>query len=137
MEPWQISIPNASDRPQVTTGVKVENKEGKKNEIFETQSFSVSSKKTRTDTVPVEFVTEASAKPSHPDSKYLGQVYSVPKVDQWSDFDDQEWLFDRNVSPKRKSVVQSSEVEDTPQVWAGALRIESADVFALPYVIPY
>ncbi|KAK8470770.1 hypothetical protein PHAVU_003G050800 [Phaseolus vulgaris] len=137
LEPWQISIPNASDRPQVTTGVKVENKEGKKNEIFETQSFSVSSKKTRTDTVPVEFVTEASAKPSHPDSKYLGQVYSVPKVDQWSDFDDQEWLFDRNVSPKRKSVVQSSEVEDTPQVWAGALRIESADVFALPYVIPY
>jgi len=137
LEPWEISIPNASDRPKVATSVKVENKEGKKNENFETQSFSASSNKIRNDVVPIEFVTEASAKPSHPDSKYLGQVYSVPKVDQWSDFDDQEWLSDSNVSRKRKSVVQSSEVGDTPQVWAEALRIESADVFALPYVIPY
>ncbi|QCD83330.1 myb-like protein X [Vigna unguiculata] len=137
LEPRHISVPNASDRPQVATGVKVENKEGMKNEIFETQSFSASSNKTRTDIVPVDFVTEASAKPSHPDSKYLGQVYSVPKVDQWSDFGDQEWLFDSNILPERKSVVQSSEVGDTPQVWAEALRIESADVFALPYVIPY
>ncbi|CAJ1939076.1 unnamed protein product [Sphenostylis stenocarpa] len=131
------SMPNASDRPRVATSVKVENKECKKNGIIETQPFSASSNKTRTAIVPVDFITEASAKPSHPDSKYLGQVYSVPKVDQWSDFDDQKWLFDSVVSPERKSVVQSSEVGDTPQVWAEALHIESADVFALPYVIPY
>ena len=49
-----------------------------------------------------------------------------------------EWLFDTNVSQERKSVVKSSiEVGETPQVWAEALRIEPADVFALPYVIPY
>ncbi|KAH1236745.1 hypothetical protein GmHk_08G021880 [Glycine max] len=137
-EPCQVSIPNASDRPREATSVKVEKKESKINGIIESKPFAASSIKTPTATVPATLVTEASAKPPHPDTKYLGQVYSVPKVEQWSDFDDQEWLFDTNVSQERKSVVKSSiEVGETPQVWAEALRIEPADVFALPYVIPY
>lgn len=137
LEPCQVSIPNASDRPREATSVKVEKKESKMNGIIESQPFAASSNKTQTANVSADLVTEASAKPPHPDTKYLGQVYSVPKVEQWSDFDDQEWLFGSNVSQERKSVVKSSEVGETPQVWAEALHIEPADVFALPYVIPY
>ncbi|KAG5040929.1 hypothetical protein JHK82_013038 [Glycine max] len=137
LEPCQVSIPNASDRPREATSVKVEKKESKMNGIIESQPFAASSNKTQTANVSADLVTEASAKPLHPDTKYLGQVYSVPKVEQWSDFDDQEWLFGSNVSQERKSVVKSSEVWETPQVWAEALHIEPADVFALPYVIPY
>lgn len=61
----------------------------------------------------------------------------MPKVDEWSDFDDQEWLFGSSHSQERKPVVKSSEVGDTLQVWAEAVHIEPADIFALPYVIPY
>lgn len=137
LEHCQIPIPNASDRPQVATGVKVENKERKINGIIETKPNAASSNKTHTAMKPADLVTETSAKPPHPDTKYLSRVYSVPKVEQWSEFDDQDWLFGSNVSQERKSVVESSEVGETPQVWAEALHIESADVFALPYVIPY
>ncbi|KAK7400079.1 hypothetical protein VNO78_11279 [Psophocarpus tetragonolobus] len=134
LEPCQISIPNASDRPRVVTGAKVEKKESKINGIIESQPFAVSSNKTHTATVLADLLTEASAKPPHPDTKYLGQVYSVPKVEQCSDFNDQEWLFGNDASQEKKSVVKSSEVGETPQVWAEALHIEPADVFALPYV---
>ncbi|RDX74919.1 hypothetical protein CR513_45267, partial [Mucuna pruriens] len=137
LEPCQIPIPNASDRSRVAPSVKVENKECKINGIIETKPLAASSNKTHTATVPADLLSEVSAKPPHPDTKYLGQVYSVPKVEPWSDFHDQEWLFGSNDSQERKSVVESSEVGETPQVWAEALHIEPADVFALPYVIPY
>ncbi|XP_020207780.2 myb-like protein X, partial [Cajanus cajan] len=137
LEPCQISIPNASVRSGVAAGVKVEKKECKINGFIEAQPFAASSNKIHTATVPADLVTESSAKPPHPDTKYLSQVYSVPKVQHWSDFDDQEWLFGSNVSQEQKSVLKSSEVGETPQVWAEALHIEPADVFALPYVIPY
>ncbi|KAL2343367.1 hypothetical protein Fmac_004652 [Flemingia macrophylla] len=137
LETCQISIPNASHRPGVAASVKVENKECKINGFVEAQPFAASSNKTHTATVPALLVNESSAKPPHPDTKYLSQVYSVPKVEHWSDFDDHEWLFGSNVSHERKSVFGSSEVGETPQVWAEALHIEQADVFALPYVIPY
>ncbi|KAI8538110.1 hypothetical protein RHMOL_Rhmol09G0076900 [Rhododendron molle] len=84
---------------------------------------------------PADQILEASKKPPHPDSKYLDQVLSVPKLKEWSDFDDQEWLFSsRNGRSSEKPDAGSSEI---PRVWAEALRIESADVCALPYVIPY
>ena len=31
----------------------------------------------------------------------------------------------------------SSGGDETPQVWAEALQVDSADIYALPYVIPY
>ncbi|KAL9325201.1 hypothetical protein ACSQ67_005846 [Phaseolus vulgaris] len=135
LEPHQISTPESSYRSQEDNCVKVENKECKINGISETKPFSASSKKTHTAIVSTDLLTEACLKAPHPDTKYLDQVYSVPKVDHWSDFDE-EWLFGGNL-PERKSMVKSSEVGDTPQVWAEALHIEQADVFALPYVIPY
>ncbi|CAL5203622.1 unnamed protein product [Lathyrus oleraceus] len=97
----------------------------------------VSLNKIPTATLPADPVTKVSTKPPHPDTKYISQVYSVPKANEWSDFVDQEWLFDNNRSQEQKPVVKSSEVADTLQVWAEAVHIEPADVFALPYVIPY
>ncbi|KAK9944730.1 hypothetical protein M0R45_010283 [Rubus argutus] len=81
---------------------------------------------------------EASAKPPHPDSKYLSQILTIPKMgDRSDDFDDQEWLFSSIGLGSKKAKVGSPGVESTPQVWAEAMQIESVDVFALPYVIPY
>ncbi|XP_027346918.1 glutamic acid-rich protein-like [Abrus precatorius] len=136
LEPCQISITNASDTSGVATSVKIENEECKINGIIEAQPSAFSSNKTHSATVPADPITETSAKPPHPDNKYLSQVYSVPKVEQWSVLDDQEWLFGRSVSQDRK-LAESSEHGETLQVWAEALHIEPADVFALPYVIPY
>ncbi|XP_027919211.1 myb-like protein X [Vigna unguiculata] len=130
-----ISTPDSSYRPQEDNCVKVENKECKINGVIEAKPFSASSKKTHTAIVSTDLLTEAHLKPPHPDTKYLDQLYSVPKVDHWTDFDE-EWLFGGNL-PERKSMIKCSDVGDTPQVWAEALLIEQADAFALPYVIPY
>ncbi|XP_047169694.1 cylicin-2-like [Vigna umbellata] len=135
LELYQISTPDSSYRPREDNCVKVENKECKINGIIEAKPFSASSKKTHTAIVSTDLLTEAHLKPPHPDTMYLDQVYSIPKVDHWTDFDE-EWLFGGNL-PERKSMIKCSDVGDTPQVWAEALHIEQADAFALPYVIPY
>lgn len=106
-------------------------------QVYTVPSSSVSFKKPMPATAQADQIAEAAAKPPHPDSKYLSQVYTVPKMDELSDYDDQEWLFSSNGFQSEKPKVESSRVEETPQVWAEALRIESADVCALPYVIPY
>ena len=88
---------------------------------------------------PISVDTREKAKappePPHPDARYLNQIYSVPKMEEWLESDDQEWLFSRdNLRPKPKTKIEAVE---TPHVWAEALRIDSEDVIALPYVIPY
>ncbi|XP_008792931.2 myb-like protein X [Phoenix dactylifera] len=78
---------------------------------------------------------KAPLKPPHRDAKYLNQIYSVPKMEEWPESDDQEWLFSRDrLRPKPKT---KFEADETPCVSAEALRIESEDVIALPYVIPF
>ncbi|KAJ7957247.1 myb-like protein X isoform X2 [Quillaja saponaria] len=136
LEPCQTSTPApcALDRQGAVTVLKVENKGCKINGIIEARPSSVPSRKTTVATAPAD---QASVKPPHPDSKYLSQVYSVPKLEGWSDFDDQEWLFGSSSSQIRKAQMESSEVREVPQVWAEALQIEPADICALPYVIPY
>lgn len=73
-------------------------------------------------------------KPPHPDTKYLKEILSVPKLDEWGGVDEQEWLFNKAGAaappppPPEKAAVQ---------VWSEAKHIESVDVCALPYVIPY
>ncbi|CDP03924.1 unnamed protein product [Coffea canephora] len=81
-------------------------------------------------------IVEKYLKPPHPDAKYLSQVLSLPKV-EWSDVDDQKWLFSREDHQAKNPKYVSPVIEESEQVWAEALRIESADVIALPYVIPY
>lgn len=137
LEPCQISIPNASDRPGIaTSSAKIENKECKINGFIEARPLAVPSNKTPPATMPAVPLIQASSKQPHPDTKYLSHIYSVPKV-EWSDLDDQEWLFDSSISQERKPVEKSSEAEETPQVWAKAVHLEPEDIFALPYVIPY
>lgn len=81
--------------------------------------------------------SEVSLTPPHPDTKYLSQVYSVPAADDRSEYIDQDWLFsgDRvRVHQKKKTTM--FEAAEAPQVWAEAQLIDSADVVALPYVVP-
>ncbi|KAL4326521.1 hypothetical protein AHAS_Ahas13G0008400 [Arachis hypogaea] len=139
LEPCQISIPNASDRQGgAAPNVKIENKAGKINGIIDTQPFEVPSNKSHiAPPAPAEPVIGATIKPPHPDTKYLSQVYSIPKMEEWSGFDDQEWLFGSSNFPETRRVVGSSEVTEPHQVWSEGLHIEPVDVFALPYVIPY
>ena len=136
-ESCQAPIPLTSDSLGARTSPKVDNKEHKVNGIFEAQLLSVSPTKHFSASAQASLIDGVSMKPPHPDSKYLSQVLSVPKMEEWSDFDDQEWLFHSNESQSKKTKVGFSEIDEAPQVWAEALQIESADVCALPYVIPY
>lgn len=78
---------------------------------------------------------QVPAKPPHPDAKYLSTVYSVPKVEELLESDDQGWLFSsENPRSNTNLVVDAT---PPPQVWATGLQLEAADVFALPYVIPF
>lgn len=70
----------------------------------------------------------------HPDFVYLEQLYSIPKADEYPEYDDQDWLLRSHHSQKSKSKLDASEI---PQVWSEAMRIESVDVVALPYVVPF
>ncbi|ONK71628.1 uncharacterized protein A4U43_C04F10660 [Asparagus officinalis] len=74
-----------------------------------------------------------SIKP-HPDTKYLSTIYSVPKMVELMESDEQDWLFSSE-SPRSSTKLKADGA--TPQVWAKGQQIEAADIFALPYVIPY
>ncbi|KAF8050501.1 hypothetical protein N665_1956s0004 [Sinapis alba] len=86
---------------------------------------------------------EASAKKRpHSDLKYLDQILNVPKREELHEFDEseeQEWLFGQSgvkLSKKQKKDSTTS-LDETLQVWNQALRIESTDTVALPYVVPF
>ncbi|KAL2923301.1 ATP-dependent RNA helicase DDX55 [Bienertia sinuspersici] len=114
--------------------IKVDGKDCKINGTI-ANPFTQSS---REHTAKAERKSDAPAKPPpHPDTKYLDQVLSVPKLDELSDFEDQEWLFSSNSSLTRKLEVESSGNDEIPQVWARAMWLEPVDVYALPYVIPH
>ncbi|KAJ6777066.1 MYB-LIKE PROTEIN X [Salix koriyanagi] len=102
-----------------------------------TQLLSVSLMKPFHSTAQTDQIAEVSRKQPHPDSKYLLEVLAVPKMEDCSDFEDQEWLFQSANSQEKKPKVGFSGVDKTPLVWSEALHIESGDVYALPYVIPY
>ncbi|KAL5784304.1 hypothetical protein ACOSQ2_006696 [Xanthoceras sorbifolium] len=135
LECCQTSALLTSDSQGTSNSIKADNKELKVNGIIVSPALSVSAAKPTT--AQTDQIAEASLKPPHPDSKYLSQVLSVPKMEEWFDFDDQEWLFHNNDFHSKKPKVGYSGDDETPQVWAEAVPIESADVCALPYVIPY
>ncbi|GAB4851878.1 hypothetical protein Ancab_031277 [Ancistrocladus abbreviatus] len=132
LDPCQASIIFAPDMQQTSNNVKPDSKECKLNGIVDGETI----KGPPQPAAHADLLVEASRKPPHPDAKYLGEVLSVPKMDEWSDFDDQGWLFSRNLSQLKDMKMETSGVDEAPQVWAEALQIESADVVALPYVIP-
>lgn len=78
---------------------------------------------------------KASVKPPHPDTKFLSHIYSIPKMEEWSEYDDQYWLLGSD--PRCPKPRARFEAEETSHVWAEGLQIESSDVFALPFIIPF
>ncbi|XP_055811216.1 uncharacterized protein LOC129880962 [Solanum dulcamara] len=82
-------------------------------------------------------IAEASKRPPHPDSKYVSQILSVPTMDDWSGFDDQEWLSGSKRTLPKSAEMCLNEVNKEQCVWSEALQIDTADICALPYVIPY
>lgn len=133
----QTSALSSSDSQGAAVNLKADSKECKVNGMTVSQPLSVSTAKPLFTTAQADQITEASVKPPHPDTKYLSQVLSIPKVEEWSDFDDQGWLFNSSDSQMKKPKLGSFMNDEMPCVWAEAMRIESADVCALPYVIPY
>jgi len=69
----------------------------------------------------------------HPDIKYLRQLYSIPPAQDFSDFIDQDWLFSQDCEELKAAAFQAAESD---QVWSDAQLIDTADVIALPYVVP-
>ncbi|KAJ8561194.1 hypothetical protein K7X08_027384 [Anisodus acutangulus] len=124
-----------SNKHGVATDIEVGNKECGANGTIKSQPLAVSKPKAPSVSPGADQIAEASKKP-HPDSKYLNQILSVPKMDEWSGFDDQEWLFGSKSTLVRKPDMCLDEVKDN-HVWSEPLQINSADVYALPYVIPY
>ncbi|XP_010450963.1 PREDICTED: myb-like protein X [Camelina sativa] len=88
-----------------------------------------------------ERVEVSARKRPHSDLKYLDQLLNVPKREELPEVDDdeQEWLFGQSgvrLLKKQRADYTNSVVEN-PEVWNQALRIESADILALPYVVPF
>lgn len=77
--------------------------------------------------------SEVSLTPPHPDTKYLSQVYSIPAVEDCSEYVDQDWLFSGDRVHQKSTVLEAAQ---PPQVWAEAEIIDCADVVAMPYVFP-
>ncbi|XP_066352009.1 uncharacterized protein [Miscanthus floridulus] len=72
-------------------------------------------------------------KQPHPDTKYLSQVHCIPSTQDFSEYIDQDWLF--SVDHVRWKTVTLEAVESR-QVWSDAQLIDTADVIAMPYVVP-
>ncbi|XP_072964662.1 uncharacterized protein [Typha angustifolia] len=131
-----VAAPISSSKPGSLSNIKAEKQLNYREQNI---NGTADSQKPPTDTkVPVSVVAvengEGFHRPPHPDSKYLSQIYSVPKIEEWPESDDQNWLFASNhLQPKPKIKL---EVDETPLVWAEAVQIE-ADAIALPYVIPF
>lgn len=126
-------IDKAVDSQRAYAVHKMDEKEFRKNGTLECKDL-VSSRPSSASVKDKEKIA-ASMKPPHPDLKYLSQVLTIPKV-EWSQFDDQDWLFGCKDS-KAKRPKLSSQIDWTKQVWAEAIQVESADVTFMPYVIPY
>ncbi|XP_052170227.1 uncharacterized protein LOC127786688 [Diospyros lotus] len=136
LEPNSESVWLASERQRAASSGKID-QETKINGVLDAQQINACSSKPVSAPLRVKEKVEASAKLAHRDSKYLSEILSVPKVAEWLDFDDQEWLFSRDNFREEKEKGSRGLVDGTPQVWAEALTIETADITALPYVVPY
>ncbi|KAL3517842.1 hypothetical protein ACH5RR_020431 [Cinchona calisaya] len=131
--------PKLSDKESRCNGFvvpKLDERASKINGLVELKKPSTSSMVLPSAPLQHKEVIETLVKPPHPDAKYLSEILSVPKV-EWSDVDEQKWLFNSEGHHRKKPKYVSPMIKESKQVWAEALQIESADVTALPYVIPY
>lgn len=139
LEPCQTAIQFASERQGTSSNGNVGVKEHRINGLRGPEPSNAIITKPSSSTLQVKENGKASVKPPHPDSKYLSQILSVPKMGEWSDYNDQEWLFNSPCLQSKKPMEACHWIEETPQpqVWAEASQIQSVDLFALPYVIPF
>ncbi|CAM0144449.1 unnamed protein product [Urochloa decumbens] len=72
-------------------------------------------------------------KQPHPDTKYLSQLYSIPPAQDFSGYIDQDWLFSQDGDGWKTAAFEAAESD---QIWSDAQLIDTADVIALPYVVP-
>lgn len=112
-------------------------KEQRANGFTEAQLPIVCSTKPPPATARADVGSSRSVKPSHPDLKYLNQILSLPQIEESPEFDDQEWLLGANNLQSKTPMVGATGDDRTVDVWAEAVRIESVDLTALPYVLPY
>ncbi|CAI0426413.1 unnamed protein product [Linum tenue] len=134
-EPFQATVQLASDKQEAAISHGVDIKERKINGFITAEQSNSCPLRPPSANVPAAGSKETVKSP-HPDAKYLDQILFVPEGVDLPDFCNQDWLYS-GIHQSKKPRKDSPEVHGTKQVWAEALRIESAEVSALPYVIPY
>ncbi|XP_065862747.1 uncharacterized protein [Euphorbia lathyris] len=141
----EAHCPVLSGRQGTVNKLQPDGKEHRINGIIQSPASSISSAilapsilaKPSTATVKAGPLVEPPRKLPHPDSKRLSELLTLPKMEDYSDFDDQDWLFHGTDSQSKKPKVGSFGMDEIPLVWSEALQIEPVDICALPYVIPY
>ncbi|OEL31594.1 hypothetical protein BAE44_0007388 [Dichanthelium oligosanthes] len=132
-----VAAPPSSVKPEAINTEKAERlhkKEEKANGNQQVQQSSVD---------PVAATYEngtPSRKSPHPDCKYLSQIYSIPEAPQmteWPGHEGEDWWLLNQGSTQPRKTNSETEADGAPKVWSQALKIDPADVIALPYVIPY
>lgn len=139
METHQISTKTSPSQPEPINNVEVNKEENKINGV---KGGAIHTSPVSPLHHPPSSAAEAElllVKPPHPNSTLLGEILKVPKFDELPDLDDdQGWLFSINREDFKKSNVGAPPMfEGTPEVWGESIHIESADIYALPYVFPY
>ncbi|CAI0561160.1 unnamed protein product [Linum tenue] len=134
-EPFQTAVQLASEKHEADNGYGMDIKERKINGLKTVEQSNSCPLRPPCANVPAAGSKEIVKSP-HPDAKYLDQILSVPEGVDLPDFCNQDWLFS-GIHQLKKPRRGSLEVDGTKQVWDAAIRIESAEVSALPYVIPY
>ncbi|KAK1389807.1 hypothetical protein POM88_017985 [Heracleum sosnowskyi] len=102
LEPSKTITPFTPQKQGADKHLEVYNKDARENGLTGQHQLPISAPQ------PSPVIAEASRKSPHPDMKYLSKVLSVPQVQEWSDVDDQAWLFNN-----RKSLLIKSEVDPT------------------------
>ncbi|XP_022146974.1 glutamic acid-rich protein-like isoform X2 [Momordica charantia] len=136
LKPCQSSVAAASNCQVTanTNGLKFDGKERESND----NAIEIPPALSSAESNQLIKLSKVHPKPPHPDLEHLSQVYWVPKMEEWSDFCDQDWLYSSNASNLKKLKVHGFEMgTTTPHVWAEAVQIDSINICALPYVVPY
>jgi hypothetical protein len=133
-----VAAPLSSVKPEAVNTEKAERLHKKEEKVNGNQQAQ---KQPAVDPVVAYENGTPSKKSPHPDCKYLSQIYSIPEAPQMMEWSEQEggedWLFDQGSSTQARKSVSELEADGAPKVWDQALKIDSADVIALPYVIPF
>ncbi|CAI8597997.1 unnamed protein product [Vicia faba] len=141
LEPCQISLQSASDGPRGPIIGKLENKERKKNGIIEAPTSVVSPNKIPTAIVPADPASKVPTPVVSPNKIPTASVLADPatKVSTSVVFPNKVPTVTVPADPVTKVSTKPPhpDIKYISQVWAETVHIEHADVFALPYVIPY